>query len=307
MKIKINFEDVSEGSKKDLFFYKLLSKRFDVEISPNPDFFIYSRRDREYLKCKCIKIFYTAENCRPDLNECNYAFTFDYIDDKRHFRLPLFRLYDEYDDLFKKRDFNSILKRKTRFCNFIYSSGISWNERYDFFSLMQKYKKVDSAGKSYNNTGYFVKDKQAFQRECKFSIAFENSSYLGYTTEKILHAFTADTIPIYWGNPAVDKDFNTKAFINCHDYKSFDEVIDRVIEIDNNDELYLQYLKEPALAKDNNSDYLDEEKILDKFEEIFNDKDSKPITNKIDILKYYSPKFIYNTFFDKWRIGYIQV
>jgi alpha(1,3/1,4) fucosyltransferase len=179
----------------------------------------------------------------------------------------------------------------------------AWHERNDFFHLLtNKYKKVDSGGKALNSIGGLVNDKLAFQRECKFSIAFENSSYPGYTTEKILHAFVADTIPIYWGNPLVHKDFNTKAFINCHDYNNFDEVVDRVIEIDNNDELYLQYLKEPALAIDNNEKYLDEEKILDKFEEIFNDIHSKPIRKKTDILKYYSPKFIYYHLLDKEKM-----
>ena len=34
----------------------------------------------------------------------------------------------------------------------------------------------------------------------KFNIAFENSSYPGYVTEKITDAFIANTIPIYWGD-----------------------------------------------------------------------------------------------------------
>jgi hypothetical protein len=52
-----------------------------------------------------------------------------------------------------------------------------------------------------------------------------------------MHALITDTIPIYWGNPLASLDFNPKAFINCHDYKSFDEVIELVKEIDSNETL----------------------------------------------------------------------
>ncbi len=40
--------------------------------------------------------------------------------------------------------------------------------------------------------------------------------------------------------------YNPKAFINCHDYDSFDDVVKKVIELDNNDDEYLKMLKEPA-------------------------------------------------------------
>ena len=49
-----------------------------------------------------------------------------------------------------------------------------------------------------NNIGGAVSDKFAFQQKHKFSIAFENTSYCGYCTEKIVEAFVAGTIPIYW-------------------------------------------------------------------------------------------------------------
>lgn len=84
-----------------------------------------------------------------------------------------------------------------------------------------------------------------FQQQYKFSIAFENTSSKGYTTEKLIEAKAAGTIPIYWGNPEIAKEFNTKSFINCHEYENFDEVIEVIKKIDNDDELYLKYLNEP--------------------------------------------------------------
>jgi hypothetical protein len=79
----------------------------------------------------------------------------------------------------------------------------------------------------------------------KFSIAMENSSSKGYTTEKIISSLEAHTVPIYWGDPAVTEQINPAAIINCNDYSSFDEVIERVKEIDSNDELWLDMVTQP--------------------------------------------------------------
>ena len=69
-----------------------------------------------------------------------------------------------------------------------------------------------------NNVGGPVKNKIDFIMDHKFTIAFENSSYPGYTTEKIFEPMLVNSIPLYWGNPLVDRDFNTKSFLNFHDY-----------------------------------------------------------------------------------------
>jgi hypothetical protein len=88
----------------------------------------------------------------------------------------------------------------------------------------------------------------------KFNMAFENSmeynGKIGYATEKIYEPMMALSIPIYWGNPEVHKDFNTKSFINWNDYGSDEKVIERIIEIDNDDDLYMDYMKENYFAND---------------------------------------------------------
>lgn len=57
----------------------------------------------------------------------------------------------------------------------------------------------------------------------KFSIAFENAWYPGYTSEKIVTSMLAGTIPIYWGNPDISREFNSASFINCHDFPTLDD------------------------------------------------------------------------------------
>ena len=117
----------------------------------------------------------------------------------------------------------------------------------------------------------------AFMQDYKFSIAFENSSYPGYTTEKILHAMLANTVPIYWGNPQVAKDFNPNSFINCHDFKDLDSVVDYIKKVDQNDDLYRQYLAEPFFKNNEVPLHLQETTIVNWFKNIFEQKDYVPI------------------------------
>jgi hypothetical protein len=100
-----------------------------------------------------------------------------------------------------------------------------------------------------NNIGQPVADKRKFQSEYKFSIAYENNAYRlehpGYTTEKIMEPMTVNSIPIYWGNPVIDREFNTKSFINFYDFNSEEDMIDYIIELDKDDDKYLEVLKQP--------------------------------------------------------------
>ena len=53
------------------------------------------------------------------------------------------------------------------------------------------------------------------------------------------------SIPVYFGNPRIGEEFNAKSFINVHDFPNFQKVVDFIIEVDNNDELYYEILKQP--------------------------------------------------------------
>ena len=101
---------------------------------------------------------------------------------------------------------------------------------------------MDSGGRYRNNIGGAVKDKKAFMQNYKFSIAFENTSYDGYATEKITEAFAARTIPIYYGDPRIAEDFDEDAFVNCHRYQTIEDVVKRIQEIDKDDNICLQML-----------------------------------------------------------------
>ena len=127
------------------------------------------------------------------------------------------------------------------------------NERNEFFAALNAHRPVDSGGGYMNNIGGPVTDKLAFQRGYKFSIAYENSRGPGYCTEKIVDAFAAATVPIYWGAPDVKQEFNPAAFLCADDYPDTAALIAAIDEIDRDDEKFLAMCHAPILAPDGSS------------------------------------------------------
>ena len=247
-KIKIDFSDFWGGfDKTNNYFYNLLKEEFDIEISSNPDYLFFSIFGNSHQNYKCIKIFYTGENIAPPLGYCQYSFSFDYLNDVRNYRLPHYLLYDGYYELARPKIIDDSLANR-KFCNFVASNG-NCQERNQFVIELSKYKKVDSGGRWMNNIGYAVSDKRKFQSEYKFSISFENNAYRpqfpGYTTEKIMEPMTVNSVPIYWGNPIINKEFNIKSFVNFYDFGDFNKMIEYIIDLDKNSNKYLEVLRTP--------------------------------------------------------------
>jgi len=94
------------------------------------------------------------------------------------------------------------------------------------------------------------------------------------------------TIPIYWGNPDVAREFNSKSCINCHDYPDIDSVINTIIAIDNDDDLFRQYLEEPFFPDNQEPVSLTAKNILDRFEIIFRNK-KEHASKRMDALRKY--------------------
>lgn len=241
---------------EESILYKILNNHFHVHLTniEKAEYLFYSVYGDEHWFApeKCIKIFYTGENRTPDFNACDYAIGFERLSfGDRYIRFPLFYTYKECSLMEKKHlfDRDSIKKKKTRFCSFTVSNPNS-PQRIAMFEALNKYKQVNSGGRYLNNIGGPINDKFVFDSEHKFSIAFENFSYNGYCTEKIVQAFAAQTIPIYYGDPLVTEVFNKNSFINVLDYQSFEEVVLKIREIDNNPELYFSMLGTPALTSE---------------------------------------------------------
>ena len=228
-----------------------------VVTADAPDYLFCSCMGRDHIKYDdCVKIFFSGENLSADFNIYDYAITSDYLSfADRHLRFPEFAFYLKGQQRTAIADLDCTDPAQRKFCNFVVSNGkMSSEERNRFFDMLSAYKKVDSGGRYMNNIGGPVDDKMAFIKGYKFTLAFENSKKDGYTTEKLLEPLMARTVPIYWGNPLVAKDFNPKAFINAGDYPSLEALLERVKQLDTDRDAYMAMLSEPIYPNGTDSD-----------------------------------------------------
>ncbi len=167
---------------------------------------------------------------------------------------------------------------KTKFCCMVVSNARA-KERLWFFNTLSKVKQVDSGGSLLNNVGGKVADKLEFIKDYKFVISFENSVYDGYTTEKILEPIFKDCIPIYWGNKLVGQDFNSNRFIDYNSFESEEELITKLLEIDQNDDLAIDMLMQPTFNEHKLSHNEERIQVLQILSEII-ENPKKPIATK---------------------------
>lgn len=271
MEIKIKIIPFWNGfNPRDNFLTRVIREKYDIEFSETPDYlFVSSLSGLSHFKYEnCVKIYFTGENDIPDFNLFDYAIGYNFLSfSDRYFRLPLYLLSEGYKELNNKKISERLLHRK--FCSFVVSTNHYADPiRNLFFEALSNYRVIDSGGRFKNNVGGPVKNKLEFITNYKFNLAFENSACCGYTTEKILEPMRVNSIPIYWGNSLISKDFNVKSFVNVMDYNSIDDAIEYIRYLDTNDDAYMQKLSEPWL---NNTRYLDWEQQLQLFlSNIFN-------------------------------------
>jgi alpha(1,3/1,4) fucosyltransferase len=301
-KIRIDFCDFyHKFNKTDNFLFNLLSERFDVEVCDQPDFLIYDTYGHVHRLHSCVKIFFTGESDMPDFHECDYSISCLKLDTQRHFQFPLYVQWGGSDAVIKKNDDpEKIMAAKSKFCAFIISgyNPRKNHNRVAFFEKLSKYKRVDSGGKKINNIGGPIPGgplgKIEFLRQYKFNIAFENRSLPGYTTEKIFEPMMARCLPIYWGNPLIQEEFNPKSFLNYFDFPSEDALIDKIIELDKDDAKYMEYLRQPYFHDDKPNIFFNRERILDFFEKIF--------TTKITPVAQTARKAFPGRLFGRWKL-----
>jgi hypothetical protein len=286
------FCDFNCFDRKNNLFTWALSHNFDLEFdSENPNIvFTGDDLNSHLLKYKNSKIiYYTGEPFLSwfgsiDRNLIDKTLTFFNFDDSFFDRVPLILHYnyeyykngyiDDYEFLLKPRKKRNVVPSK--FCSFVSrGNGYPSCPRKYFFDKLSDYKSISSHGSYLNNSvqipmGDTLKFENSFFKvkyisDYKFNISFENSygcvkspndltyvSDSGLLSEKIYEALLSNTIPIYWGNKDIYKDLNTKSFINFYDYNDFDLMIEKIIEIDNNDDLFLEYINQDyVLNKDN--------------------------------------------------------
>ena len=234
-----------------------LGDEFILEfVEDNPDYLIYNVFNNVDVFNKynnSIKIAIYTENEMPDFNIGDYIighYHIIYLD--RYFKYSIF-LWTNYKAINKMR--KDILKKPIRkkFCAAVISNcGLAYTKfRLNFINKLSKYKKVDMGGNCMNNIHRKVKNKIEFLSNYKFSIAMENSDGDGYISEKITHSFLAGTIPIYFGDYLLDEYFNPKSYILIKGEKDIEKKIEYIKQLDQDDNLYYEILKEKAIIDDN--------------------------------------------------------
>lgn len=284
--LRLGFVDYFTGL--DEFFIDVLSQKYQIiRDDVNPDYLIFCDetfgvKNREYDNRPGVtKIFYTGENRRPWNYQAHFAISFDHIDAENHFRLPLYvidhwlmvnKLGMPHVSTVERNPHDGKVfydaSTKTKFCGFISGNGGS-PQRNNIFHTLNAYRQVDAAGPLFNNIGYVLprgleaaRNKAEWLKPYKFNICAENSSWPGYVTEKLFHAFYMKTIPIYWGSPTVAMDFNPKAFVNWHDYDRPSDFYDAIVALDCNVNKYIDMYTQPMFST---TKYMDTNRLLSWF------------------------------------------
>jgi GR25 family glycosyltransferase involved in LPS biosynthesis len=221
-----------------------------VSPSQTPDVLFYSVFGQSNVAYHAgRKVFYAGEPV-PHRPNADFNITFD-ASNAINTRLPLWVCYFDHAILTPNR-FPPIPKRE-KFCSYIATNPRANRETF-VEQLSSQYKRVDCGGKHLNNIGGAIppgtnaSGKIEHNKQYKFAIAFENTQYPGYVTEKICDVYKSGCIPIYWGTPDIIKDFNPSTFINANDFPDLDALIDHIRRVDCDDALYASYFKDPVLS-----------------------------------------------------------
>ncbi len=248
--IKLAFCDLAQDwDPQDNYFTAALKNHgYTLQITENsPDFVICGTFGHDFLRYDCVRIHFSGEDSWPDLNLYDYAMGFPLLEyGDRYLRLPLYALRPTWPQALRKHTLPDGAFLGRDFCSFVVSNDFC-AVRNQFFAELNARRPVASGGGYQNNIGGPVADKQAFLQKYKFNIAYENSSSPGYCTEKIVDAFAAGAVPLYWGDPEVLGEFNPDAFLWAGAYPDTASLLAAIDEIDKDETKYLAMCHAPIL------------------------------------------------------------
>lgn len=282
--INIKIEDSpTRSANLNTLIHDLLDDTFTLNhVDENPDFLFYTVSSIDPNQYKnCVRIFFAQEDVVPNFNKCDYGISTCPMEiNGRNFRyLSLGNansLYKTINNGLEKISENQALER--RFVKVNNDNNNYDENKQKLINLLSGYKKLEQK----NNDEIYEEKNNDFS-SYKFTIIYEKINSEGYTTEGLLNAFISRSIPIYFGNPVAGLDFNKKAFIHVNDYDTLEEVANKVIELDNDDEAYMEMLNEKPLA----DGFSDPQNELKKFLVDVINKGNKPfVKNPLGLTHY---------------------
>jgi len=206
-----------------------------------------------------FNIWCTYENRRPPVLGFDLTLSFELDDYKgTNYYLPLIYLYT---NLSKKRNEYSKHKITPYECaqprnldeNFFqnksqFATSFINNPhpiRLRAINELSKVSPVNVYGRSVDN---YVDDKIGTASKYWFNLCFENDLYPGYVTEKVLEAWLAGAIPLYWG---IDKGriLNPEALINFNDFDSMETFVQHVSKVYSSPNEMKSIINQPLFLK----------------------------------------------------------
>ncbi|ELT93602.1 hypothetical protein CAPTEDRAFT_180697 [Capitella teleta] len=142
---------------------------------------------------------------------------------------------------------HNLAATKSKHVAWFVSSCSTHSRREEYVRELQKYIGVDIFGKCGDEKCYNVEDGESCIRDVinstyKFYLSFENSLCREYHTEKLSRIFSLNTIPIVLGLADYANILPRGAYIDVRDYPSPKAMADYLHEIDQNDDLFNQYI-----------------------------------------------------------------
>ncbi|KAL4147222.1 hypothetical protein PRNP1_010978 [Phytophthora ramorum] len=150
---------------------------------------------------------------------------------------------------------------KTKFCAYLYAH-CDRSDRELMYDALNALRPVDALGKCAGSSTppdqtkmasrlaiFYNDDAVRRYAPYKFVLAFENTRATGYVTEKLVNAFLAGSVPVYWGDSkTVSELFNPESFIDCGRFDSLQDCAEYVVHVDDSPEMYTRMRREAPVA-----------------------------------------------------------
>lgn len=232
-----------------------------------------------------ITIFFTGEATKVDPEKYDFAIGFEHLNNSNYLRIPLY--YQYFEDKINVNYSRGVCNpHKKYFACFLNSNGNIQESKLSeqlfdgvmlrdrIFHQLSLYKRVESGGKHLNNMGKVVSPakQNKWLSECKFVIAYENQSFPGYITEKPFGAYFNGAIPIYYSDKTAVADLNRKAIIYARDYKTEEDLVNYVKQLDQDDALYCSKWNEKIITNPAMDYEVLKAELKNKLEKVFQSK-----------------------------------
>lgn len=299
-KINISFHNMWGGFfQHDNIITNTLKLKYDVAVDhANPDIIVC--QNTESVKAKNITDHYRGKSKvvhwyveafdrigRPNYDDCDYSLTSCSLSHDKNKRLPLWSMYvDWFNNPYQQGRNQAYLispakltspkqkQNKNKFCSALTNNALGYRS----IAYPEFIKFAVSRGLLVESRGNFCqtcpklngdeKDKLQFISDFKFHLTYDNSDVDGWITEKLLHPMSEGVIPIYWGGPDVENEFNVNGFIHVRRFNNLEEVHDRVFQIYKNEELFYDIQTQPCFPENKIPEHATPEYLLPFLEKI---------------------------------------